>query len=184
MQVKQILDKICEQNESIYGALVRSHDRTFHNFSGIYEMVDVDSITDMAEQALMLTKSLEAGDSEFNSVFFEYEQHSLFVRQIDAGLFILLTAPMERAVYRKTKIGVNLFIKKLCKALNESPLNEDTASKAVNGSEPINGSVATNGSAAEPIIAVRDQAGAKPSAEPTSEEEPAKKKRFYRGQFY
>ena len=179
MQVKQILDKICEQNEAIHGALVRSHDKVHHNFSGVYEMIDIESITDLAEQALMLTRSLEADDNEFNAVFFEYDQHSLFVRQIDAGLFILLTAPMERAVYKKTKVGINLFIKKLCKALESNEEPETLSGQAQAEAPKLNGHARP-----EPIIASRndnDSAAQEAESEP---EAPPKKKRFYRGQWY
>jgi hypothetical protein len=171
MKISQILDKICEQNDAIHGALVRSNDRLYHNFKGLYEMVDVANVADIAEQALMLTRSLEADNNEFNSVFFEYDDHSLLVKEIDAGLFILLTAPMERAVYKKTRVGVNLFIKKLCKALEQSTQEE-----------------ASDDAKIEPIIATRSEVELKAVENQATDnktiEEPPRKKRFYRGQFY
>lgn len=171
-QVKQILDKICAQNDAIHGALVRSHNKLYHNFTGIYEMIDIANVTDLAEQALMLTRSLEAGNNAFNSVFFEYDQHSLLVRQIDGGLFILLTAPIDKAIYKKMKIGTNLHIKKLCIALEEAN-RADAASEQI-----ILDPAALNGHSPE-------QAELNGKDNPTSETEvPVKKKRFYRGQWY
>jgi hypothetical protein len=64
-----------------------------------------------------LVDELENTSDTFEQMFIEYEAHSFFVRRLEDGVLLLLNTPIQRNVFKKVQVGVNLFIKPLGKAM-------------------------------------------------------------------
>ncbi|MEO0911461.1 MAG: hypothetical protein AAFY59_00505 [Pseudomonadota bacterium] len=161
------------------GAVVRANGGIHHTLSGAYEAVDAASLIDQAEQILMLSSTLDAGEGTFQTVFLEYDQHSVFARQMDHGILVLLTAPMQRAGFKKVQVGVNLFMKQLNTAI-DTALGPATPS-------PSPSPLLREGLRIDPADArprPEKPADERAEAEADTAEERPRKKRYYRGVAY
>lgn len=99
-----------------------THGSQIHrNLPPRYELLDTDSIAERVNLMFDATEQLETEHDSFDQLFLEYESHALYARRLDDGILILVTEPMERAQFKKAKVGVNLFLKPLKKALAETP---------------------------------------------------------------
>lgn len=163
MSVNAVLDKLKEHNAGVIGCLATHGAESYHNLSAPYELVDAQTVSEEASQVFELMDSLEDPTAEFEEFFLEMKSHSVFAHRLDDGVLVVLNKRVDRAVFRRLKVGVNLFIKPLKRELVKPP-------------EPV---------APPPVEpAPAPQAQAQTQAEPVTEDDGAgrrKKKRFYRG---
>lgn len=167
MSVEAVLDKLTDHNEGVLGALVTSGEAIHHNFRDIYAVADAAAISEEASQMFELLDGLGEPEGEFNEVFLELSDHSVFAKRIEDGVLVVLNKPVDRRVFRKMQVGVNLFVKPLKRALDAEP--EKTADPAVKAAEAVG-------------EALRSSETETP--EPAPRPAPRKKRRFYRGVEY
>lgn len=154
MSVERVLDKIAAHNSDVIGCIVSRAGRIFENLPEMYDLVDREDLADKASNIFVLADELQADPAGFDQTFLEFPGYSVFAKRIDDGVLLLLNNPIERGVFKKMQVGVNLFLKPLKRALDEV--------------------------AAEPVQAENDANRAR-SSKATSD---TKTKRFYRGVEY
>ncbi len=117
MSVEATLERLCDHNTAIRGALTWNGIACHKYLTGPYSAIDAESLGDHGRTLIEAVGAFEDLDAPFKTVFLEFENHSIFVRQIDDHILLLLTDPMRRSGFKKVQVGVNLFIKPLCRAL-------------------------------------------------------------------
>ncbi|MEM8753017.1 MAG: roadblock/LC7 domain-containing protein [Pseudomonadota bacterium] len=117
MSVNVILDKLCAHNEGVIGCLVTHGQATHHNFADPYSLVDAEAIGEEASQIFELLETLENPEPEVSEVFLEMPNHSVFARRMDDGVLVVLNKAVDRRVFKRLKVGVNLFVKPLKREL-------------------------------------------------------------------
>lgn len=125
MSLNSVLDKLSAHNHDIIGCIVTQDDRVAHNLREPYEVVDARSIGDRAVNMLDLMAGLEDAAGEIDQVFLEMEAHSVYARRVGDGALVIVNKPMGRNAFKKVKVGVNLFIKPLEKAMKETGVVEE-----------------------------------------------------------
>ena len=125
MQVNTVLDKLSAHNPDIIGCIVTQNGKLTHNLRDPYEVVGVNTISEQAEHMLDLMGNLEPDAGVIDQAFLEMEAHSVYTRRVENGALVIVNKPMGRDAFRKVKIGVNLFIKPLEKAMSEIGVIED-----------------------------------------------------------
>lgn len=125
MQINTVLDKLSAHNHDIIGCIVSQDGKLTHNLREPYEVVDARTISEQAETMLDLMSHLEPAAGEIDQTFLEMEAHSVYARRLNDGALIIVNKPMGRDAFRKVKVGVNLFIKPLEKALAVTGVVED-----------------------------------------------------------
>ena len=133
MSVETVLEKIRSHNPDVLGCIVKRGDELWLNLPEMYDLIDADEVTEHAENMFTLTDGLETEHEAFDQMFLEFENHSIFARKIDDGLLFLLSKPMERPQFKKLQVGVNLFLKPLSRAMQETemPLSPPEESGAI-----------------------------------------------------
>ncbi len=125
MQIDTVLDKLAAHNHDIIGCIVMQDGKLTHNLREPYEVVDARTICEQAETMLDLMGHLTPAAGEIDQTFLEMESHSVYARRVSDGALVIVNKPMGRDAFRKVKIGVNLFIKPLEKALAETSVVEE-----------------------------------------------------------
>lgn len=125
MHVDSILDKLSAHNHDIIGCIVSQNGKMTHNLREPYEVIDAASISERALNMLDLMENLADTAGSVDQVFLEMEAHSVYARRVDNGALVIVNKPMGRNAFKKVKVGVNLFIKPLERALRESGVVED-----------------------------------------------------------
>lgn len=125
MSLDAVLDKLSAHNHDIIGCIVSQDDNVVHNLREPYEVVDARAISERANNMLDLMSGLEDAAGEIDQVFLEMEAHSVYARRIGDGALVIVNKPMGRNAFKKVKVGVNLFIKPLEKAMKEGGVVED-----------------------------------------------------------
>lgn len=125
MQINNVLDKLSSHNHDIIGCIISQNGKLAHNLREPYEVVDAASISERAIHMLDLMEGMKDAAGEIDQVFLEMEAHSVYARRVEDGALIIVNKPMGRNAFRKVKVGVNLFIKPLEKALNDTGIVED-----------------------------------------------------------
>jgi len=125
VSLNSVLDKLSAHNHDIIGCIVSQDDKVVHNLREPYEVVDAHTISERANNMLDLMGGLEEAAGEIDQVFLEMEAHSVYARRIGDGALVIVNKPMGRNAFKKVKVGVNLFIKPLEKALKETGVVED-----------------------------------------------------------
>lgn len=120
MSVEMVLDKIKAHNADVLGCIAKRGDDIWGNLPEIYELVDTGEVTEHAENVFALTEGLESEHAPFDQMFLEFENHSIFARKVEDGLLFLLSKPMERSQFKKMQLGVNLFLKPLSRAMDQT----------------------------------------------------------------
>ncbi|MEL7464443.1 MAG: hypothetical protein AAFN79_10275 [Pseudomonadota bacterium] len=161
MSVETVLDKLREHNVGVIGCLATHGGASYSNLKEPYELIDGQSVGEEARQIFELFDGLEAPEAGIDEVFLEMRHHSIYAHRLDDGVLVVLNKPMDRSVFRRLKVGVNLFVK---------PLKRELA----NGEAP---APAPAAKVAAPVSAEPDQVETAPSGA-------KKKKRFYRGVEY
>lgn len=154
MSVEVVLDKLKEHNVGVIGCLATHKGQSYSNLKDPYELVDASAVGEEALQIFELFDALDGPEANIDEVFLEMRHHSVFAHRLDEGVLVVLNKPMERTVFRRLKVGVNLYLK---------PLKRQLAGEG----------------AAEPAAAAPASNEAAP-ASPGRQ----KKKRFYRGVEY
>ena len=139
MSVNSVLKKICDHNPLVMGCMAGKDDMIFREFdgingvlnadspnakpfvirssSGIEGEIDVDAMHESAENIFVLMDNLGAGEGAFDQFFLEFKDYSIAARKLDEGVLVLVTKPIDHATFRKTQVGINLFLKPLNRAL-------------------------------------------------------------------
>ena len=118
MSVETVLSKITAHNGDVLGCVASSGGRVYSNLPELYELVDAGAVSEYASIMFEATDALETEHDDFNQMFLEYGDHSLYARRLDDGVLVLVNKPIERTSFKKMQIGVNLFMKPLKKALD------------------------------------------------------------------
>ncbi|MEM9779864.1 MAG: hypothetical protein AAF813_08090 [Pseudomonadota bacterium] len=185
MSVKQLLDKIRTHNPSVRGCVLSYGDKVHSNLTGNYEIIDTSELTELGDRLLKLSEAAPELEPGSETAFLEYENHSVFVRRVDAGCLVLLADPMPLAGFKKINVGINLFLKPIKAALTETtpeepapvekkPTPPPAAPMILRASDPIAGKRVVELS---DDIPPAPEVGAKPDT-------PPKRRRFYRGISY
>lgn len=144
MSVEVVLDKLTANNASVLGCIASHEGRMYHNLPDLYTLVDIQDVSEKMGLIFGASDALETDHDAFDQVFLEYETHGLYGRRLDQGLLILLTQPMKRSQFKKSQVGVNLFLKPLSKAMQtEATQPVDVPAPE---SEPTNANEQTPGS--------------------------------------
>lgn len=146
------------------GCIVRAGGRVYDNLPDRYSLVDSDDVSERVENMFALMDDLETDDADFDQLFLEYEHHSFYARRLDNAVLLLLNRPIKRAAFKKMKVGVNLFMKPLGRAIVE----------ALQAPAPAPAAPAE-------IAATQNPA---PEPEATKRKGPRPRRRFYRGVEY
>lgn len=117
MSVDRVLNKIVQHNDQILGCILLADGQVYNNLPDRFELVDVLEVAEAAESIFELASSMEAGPNGFDQAFLEFDEYSFFARTLDDGVLVLLTKPIERSVFKKLQVGVNLFMKPLRREL-------------------------------------------------------------------
>ena len=139
MSVNSVLKKICDHNSLVMGCMAGKDDMIFREFdgingvlnadspnskpfvircsSGIEGEIDVDAMHESAENIFVLMDNLGAGEGAFDQFFLEFNDYSIAARKLDEGVLVLVTKPIDHTTFRKTQVGINLFLKPLNRAL-------------------------------------------------------------------
>ena len=139
MSVNSVLKKICDHNPLVLGCMAGKDDMIFREFdgingvlnadspnskpfvircsSGIEGEIDVDAMHESAENIFVLMDNLGAGEGAFDQFFLEFKDYSIAARRLDEGVLVLVTKPVDHAQFRKSQVGINLFLKPLNRAL-------------------------------------------------------------------
>ena len=118
MSVETVLSKITAHNGDVLGCVASSGGRVYSNLPELYELVDAGAVSEYASIMFEATDALETEHDDFNQMFLEYGDHSLYARRLDDGVLVLVNKPIERTSFKKMQIGVNLFMKPLKRALS------------------------------------------------------------------
>lgn len=184
-EVADVLDKITEHNADTYGCIATGGEKVYHNLTGPYEMLDASAVSERARNILLVTRSLSdesdnQGDDNFDTAFLEYENHSLIIRALGDDMLILINQNIQRAGFKKLKVGTNLFLKPLERAIErdqkQSVVEASTKLVAARDLEEVNAPLSVNPNPPEtPIGKVTAL------AEGDDPEHAGKTKRVYRG---
>ncbi|MEM1383060.1 MAG: hypothetical protein AAF713_10795 [Pseudomonadota bacterium] len=116
MSVEAVLDKITDQHDMLYGCVYRTAAGVYHNLKAPYDLLDVEEVTDYADNLLSVTRVLDDPSFDFDSIFVEYAAHSVIAKSVESDILLLLGPPISRAGYKKAVIGLGLFDKPLMRA--------------------------------------------------------------------
>ncbi|MEM1277038.1 MAG: hypothetical protein AAGH74_10980 [Pseudomonadota bacterium] len=119
------MSKLTRHNPNTIGCIVNVDGAVYHNLPELYEMVDVEGVTEHISNVFTLTEGLDETPPVFEQLFIEHNNHSIFARRIQDGVLITLNKPMPRKAFKKIQVGVNLFVKPLERAVAAGP--EDSA---------------------------------------------------------
>jgi len=183
MSVRTTLNKLRKHNSAIIGGIVRAHGIAYNNLEGIYQMVNMHGLADYVEQILELTASLESDGDIFETTIIEYENHSLMIKPIESGVFILITHPLNSAGFKKMQIGVNLFMKQINLAIENNETDSKPATPPIAAESDEDESDFLEITLDETPQKKLTDVSQTEKAEVVAEVQP-KKKRFYRGQEY
>ena len=128
MSVETVLNKISAHNSDVLGCIAKQGEKIYANLPEMYDLIDTAGIAEHAENMFAVTDGLETDHDAFDQLFMEFGNHSVFARRLDEGVLLLLNRPMERSHFKKMQLGVNLFLKPLKRALDET---------VAEGSEPM-----------------------------------------------
>lgn len=120
MSVETVLAKIVGHNEDVLGCIATHADQIYSNLPDGYSIVDCSEVTEYVQNMFALGDELDGANEKFDQIFIEYNEHSFYVRLLEDGVLLLLIAPIQRTIFKKVQVGVNLFIKPLGKALSEA----------------------------------------------------------------
>ena len=115
--VETVLTKITRHNPDVIGCIAATDDDIYSNLPEAYELVDSEAMVDHATNVFKVTDGLDNSHDGFDELFLEYERHSFYARRLDDAVLILVNSPIRRSAFRKMKIGVNLFLQPLERAL-------------------------------------------------------------------
>lgn len=118
MSVETVLTKLSQHNDEVLGCIVRTGDRVYANLPDRYSLVDAPGVAEQVENMFALMDELETEDADFDQLFLEYEHHSFYARRLGDAVLLLLNKPIKRAAFKKMKVGVNLFVKPLVRAID------------------------------------------------------------------
>lgn len=175
MSVNVVLDKLSAHNDGVIGCLVTHGDQIHHNFADPYSLIDAETVGEETSQMFELMEALEDPNPEVSEVFLEMPNHSVFARKLDDGVLVVLNRPVDRRVFKRLKVGVNLFVKPLKRAL-DAPQAAATAAPVAPPSPAAPNPTADPSETAPPLAA--------DAAEPAEPRRVKKRKRFYRGVEY
>lgn len=119
MSVETVLKKICDHNKVVLGCIASHGDSVYKELPAMYDMIDADSMREHAENVFTLMDGLEPGEGAFDQMFMEFQSHSVAARRLEDGVLVLISEPIPRSEFKKTQVGVNLFLKPLRRALDE-----------------------------------------------------------------
>lgn len=125
MSLNSVLEKLSAHNHDIIGCIVSQDEQIVHNLREPYEVVDARAISDRAVNMLDLMSGLEDAAGEIDQVFLEMEAHSVYARRVGDGALVIVNKPMGRNAFKKVKVGVNLFIKPLERAMHSEGVVEE-----------------------------------------------------------
>lgn len=134
MSVETVLNKLRDHNDGVIGCLATHGDASYHNFKDPYEVVDAATVGEEAQQMFELMDTLSNPETRFDEVFLEMNQHSVFAHRLEDGVLVVLNKRVDRSVFRRLKVGVNLFVKPLKRMLDDPdapPPGGDTPKKEV-----------------------------------------------------
>ncbi len=135
MSVEMVLDKISAHNSDVLGCIAKQGERIYANLPEMYDLIDTAEIAEHAENMFKVTDGLETDHDDFDQMFLEFGNHSVFARRLNDGVLLLLNRSMERSHFKKMQLGVNLFLKPLKRALDEptSPVSEGSPPAQASG---------------------------------------------------
>lgn len=119
MSVETILKKICDHNKVVLGCIASHGESVYQELPEMYAMIDADGVREHAENVFTLMDGLESGEGAFDQMFMEFPNHSIAARRLEDGVLVLIAEPISRAEFKRTQIGVNLFLKPLRRALDQ-----------------------------------------------------------------
>lgn len=120
MSVETVLKKICDHNAEVLGCIASNGDRVFQELPEMYQLLDANTVREHTANMFELMDGLDSGADAFDQLFLEYQDHSIAGRRLDDGVLVLITSPVARADFKKTQVGINLFMKPLKRALGEA----------------------------------------------------------------
>lgn len=120
MSVETVLDKISAHNADVLGCIASSGETIYDNLPDLYDLIDKRDVAEHAANMFAASDALETDHEPFNQLFLEYAEHSIYARRLDDGVLLLLNRPVQRAQFKRMQIGVNLFMKPLRRALEQS----------------------------------------------------------------
>ena len=130
MSVETVLKKICDHNAEVTGCIASHGGTVFHELPEMYELIDANGMCEHVENMFTLMDGLETGADPFDQLFLEYQEHSVAARRLEDGVLVLIATPVARADFKKTQVGVNLFLKPLKRALVEPVATAPAAPEA------------------------------------------------------
>ena len=140
MSVETVLQKLCDHNKDVLGCIASHHDAVYHQLPEMYDLIDSNQIREHAENVFTLMDGLEPGEGAFDRMFMEFQSHSIAARRLEDGVLVIIANPIARAEFRKTEIGINLFLKPLKSAMDGAPVGgseaEQSAPQASKSSRP------------------------------------------------
>lgn len=139
MSVNSVLKKICDHNPLVLGCMAGKDDMIFREFEGINGVINVDAVRskpfvirhstgidgtidsdamhESAENIFVLMDNLGAGEGAFDQFFLEFKDYSIAARKLDDGVLVLVTKPIDHEKFKKSQVGINLFLRPLNRAL-------------------------------------------------------------------
>lgn len=123
MSVAEVLAQIADHNQSVRAVVLTAPQGPHSHLTPAYGSLDVVAFGRYGQHLLGTLGALDVPDGALDSVFLEFAGHSLLVRRIGAAQLMLLMDPMRRGGFRKTQIGLKLFLPALLEAL-EAPEHE------------------------------------------------------------
>lgn len=119
--VETVLTKITQHNDEIIGCIAATDDDLYLNLPDAYELVDSEGMVEHASNVFKLTDSLEMDQNGLDQLFLEFDSHSLYARRLsEDSILILVNDPIRRTKFKKLKVGVNLYLQPLERALQKS----------------------------------------------------------------
>lgn len=119
MSVEAVLRKLCDHNADVLGCIASHKDNVYRDLPDMYQLMDADGMREHAENMFTLMDGLDTGADAFDQIFLEYQNHSISARRLEDGVLVLIAKPMARSEFKKTQVGVNLFLKPLKRAFGE-----------------------------------------------------------------
>ena len=129
MSVEIVLQKICDHNKEVIGCIASHQGAVYRQLPAMYDLVDPDQLSEHAGNVFTLMDGLESGEGAFDRIFMEFHDHSIAARRLDEGVLVIIANPVARAEFRKTEIGINLFMKPLRTALTGGSVGKATTAQ-------------------------------------------------------
>ena len=198
MQVKQILDKVVNDQPDVLAVLVRHGGHDYQNLKPPYDMLPSFELLATVSDVFDLSNGLEEEGYQIGDMILSFDEHSVVSRKIDDGTVVVLTKALARSQLIKLQVGLGLYIRALQKALAETDHDGgdamEVAPVAARSGSGMSAPAQANGIArgwgkmiGKAILGDRtpSPAGAGPSeAEIAAAIKAGKKVRHYRGQAY